>query len=145
MPNVTAQVEKDDSLLSGRELSTLVCERIFDEPMPPAPEGCALFIDRVERSPKGAWLHVHIFEHGDKCEWIPRPFAEEIEAAMEVVEKMRSEGWHLIISDSDDRSVVTWFVDFLKKSDSHLWQGEAGADSLPEAICLAALATTEQN
>lgn len=144
MPEVTTQVDPDDSLeLNGRELDAAVAVRVMGEPMPPTPVGCPHFFNTL--SPQKAWHHVRDFDHGGgECKWEPEPFTTSIEAAMRVVEKMRSEGWHLIISDSDDRSVATWFVDFLKKSNRHLCAGEAGADSLPLAICRAALKALER-
>lgn len=144
MPEVLTQVDPKDSIakLSGSDLSALVCERVFDEPMPPAPVGCALFIDRVQRSPQGAWLHVHIFEYGDKCEWIPRPFAEAIEAAMEVVEMMRERDWRVSMMNNPGvaKGEFEWSVDFARGRVVNRM-----AATLPEAICHAALAATENN
>lgn len=83
-----------DNQLSGRELSEAVAVRVFEEPQPPAlaSEACPLMLDRVEPSPKGAWLHVHRFDHGDACEWEPRPFSESIEAAMQVEDRIAELG-----------------------------------------------------
>jgi len=81
-----------DKELSGIELSALVAERVFGEPMPAIPEECPFDINHAEPSPKGHWQHVHTYENGDVCEWEPFPYGEDIEAAMTVENRIAELG-----------------------------------------------------
>jgi hypothetical protein len=66
-------------------------------------------------------------------------YSTDIAAAMEVVEKMRERKLHIVISDNAEREA--W--------DVKMWRGDfdeianARSDSLPEAICLAALSAVD--
>lgn len=65
---------------------------------------------------------------------IPR-YSFDIAAAMEVVEKMRERGYGVCMADN--MGVAPWNVDIVGTVGVY----EGCSDSLPEAICLAALKT----
>lgn len=64
--------------------------------------------------------------------WNP---STDIANAMKVVEKMREQGYGAVMADN--MGGTPWSVDFVGTADVH----EGDADTLPEAICRAALAT----
>lgn len=124
----------DDGL---RQLDAEVANCLEPKPEPPDPNSCPfLLLEEPEKSPEGFWLHVHIFEHGDACEWMPRGLSSDISAAMHVVEKMQERGFRVFIRDYE--GVITWEVTFT----SHV-SGTACGNELPDVICRAALKATE--
>lgn len=68
--------------------------------------------------------------------------ANPLKAAMQVVEKLGEGPWTVMMSSGDERTDKEWFVEFIGTSDDgrFLLTGDADGDSLPEAICHAALA-----
>lgn len=144
MPNVTAQVEKDEL----RELD----KRIAHEVMGLAP--CDSWRQTNLGSAGGAVLmRDGNCEHGDGSTCYPRietgsihgpiggvpRYSSSVEAAMQVVQKMDEQKWCVwIISQS--RKGPKWAVSFEAKDSD---EGNAAGDSLPEAICRAALSAIE--
>lgn len=100
------------------------------EPAPPLAH-CRSMHDTV--SPLGAWVHTHIYEHGDECEVVPRCFSSDIALAMRVVERMRNAGvWTFIKTYTQTTQV---FVEMgVPSSECQEW----GA-TMAEAICKCAL------
>lgn len=73
-----------------------------------------------------------------------RYYSTDISAAMEVVEKLREQKWDIQMS-SDDES-LTWQVMLDARTvTDRLLLAEHKSDSLPEAICRAALKAVEAN
>lgn len=73
------------------------------------------------------------------AKWHP---SEDVAAAMEVIEKMRSGQWDVQMT-SDDKSPA-WHVSFDKRGEAgKLLLGEAESDSLPKAACRAALSAIQ--
>ena len=66
-------------------------------------------------------------------------YSTDIGAAMQVVERLRASNWYVTLSNGDERAGKEWFVEFLRSDGKYLYNGEADCDSLPEAICRAAL------
>lgn len=127
-----------NAALSGRELDAAVADFVEPKPAPPNQKECAfLLLEPPELSEGRGWLHVHIWEHQDACEWIPRYFSADIAAAMEVVLKMKETrnveiwagknggGWHVCFEPDSFRRAA------------------AGGPDLPDVICRAALAVAE--
>lgn len=119
---------------TGRSLDALVAAII--EPRPPLAH-CRSLHDTV--SPLAAWVHTHIFDHGDKCEIEPRCFSSDIGLAMRVVEKMREHGHQVVMRSWE--GAVPWSVKFISYTSKD--EFEEDGDSLPEAICRAALYAME--
>lgn len=134
--------------LSGRDLDAAVAERVMGEAMPsqPDPATCPLILDRAVPSPESAWLHVHIYEHGDKCEWTPLPFSRSIEATMRILDK--ADGlWELMRypqreDEQDDESQWLTFYSCSLRFGDRLGSATQ-CESAPLAICRAALAAIE--
>lgn len=77
-----------------RELNALsaeVAERVIGESMP-AIVDCSFIIGTPRFSPLNAWMHVHRYENGDKCEWEPRPYATSIYYAFQVEDRIAELG-----------------------------------------------------
>lgn len=110
----------DPRSLDGRELSRLVAEQVM---------GWHQEFDGLNER----WVEVD----GERVEyidtWMP---TELIMFAFQVVEKMRELGYGVVIQDSCAR--LPWYVEF---DDGHR-DGEAKDESLPRALCLAALKAT---
>lgn len=131
--------------LVGRELDAAIAERVMGEPMPPTLEGVTAdrafnlyLVGEPIKSRLNAWRCHWIYDHGDVPEWHPRPYSTDITAAMEVIEKTRQGGWEIQIT-SDDES-PTWSAVFDSRGAAgKLLLGENESDSLPEAVCRAAL------
>lgn len=123
MPEVLTQVDPDDSIekLSGRELDAAVAERVMGWQRQPDYNYWMSF-------PAGETFKLHALI----ATWKP---SEDIGAAMEVVEKMRSLGWSFACTLYEGKLPYATFCTGTVKSSSN-----AEADSLPKAICLAALA-----
>lgn len=79
--------------LSGRELSEAVATKVFGEAKPPLSEICAFDVTHAEPSARGNWQHIHVYDHGDVCEWEVFPYAEDIEAAMQVEDRIAELGY----------------------------------------------------
>src|ERR1043166_22368 len=76
-------------------------------------------------------------------------FSESIEAAMQVVEKMWQTGWQMECANAHKlntpvtENVCWWYVRFINnENDMNNWSAEA--ETLPEAICRAALAAIDR-
>lgn len=119
---------------SGRELDVAVAERVMGQPVPPIVPDCCLLVDKIPE-PNTAWNHVHYYERGDECEWEPLPFSESIEAAMRVVEKMQEQDFSVNLNAEPNDQ---WWVVF-SNIDGDM-QEDSFSETLPEAICRAALA-----
>lgn len=65
----------------------------------------------------------------------PEEYSRNITLAMEVVAKMKQEGWLVTINDDGD----TWCVEFHVRNESMGMRVDAEHESLSTAICLAAL------
>lgn len=111
--------------LSGRELDAAVAERVMN------------IMCNCERTPDGSkWCR----RHGTD-ERVGAPFySSSIEAAMMVVEKLRSQGYQFVLSNRLNNQI--WQVDLSLWEDgvnytTKRWQ--AFADTLPLAICRVAL------
>lgn len=135
----------DKQELSGRELDAAIAERVMGH------------VWDESRCRACGWP-IGSFEDGgctiESCSMRPYPvrradtpsdYSSSIGAAMEVVEKMRQSGWHVEISDDCERMDTAWFVEFTRSTDTHLHTGDAGAETLPETICRAALEAIETN
>lgn len=109
------------------------------EPQPPSLTGCRSVLHDTA-SPLGAWVHTHFYEQGDKCVVVPRAFSSELSLAWRVVEKMCADSWDVSISNAVDSS-TRWRAGFYGSSadGKYLITGEYESESLPEAICCAAL------
>jgi hypothetical protein len=74
--------------------------------------------------------------------WSRTPqFCESIEAAMQVVEKMRRDHFRFACNDRCDPESGEWWAEFATLEYER--GGQASAGTLPEAVCRAALAATE--
>lgn len=137
-----------DKELSGRELSALVAERVmgsvWDEtrcracgwPLAAFDDG-GCTIESCSQRPYPA-------RRADE----PAQYSSSIEAAMQVVEKMWQMGWQAelvncyMLNTPIVENVCMWYVRFIdNKNDMNNWSAEA--NTLPEAICRAALAAIE--
>lgn len=90
----------------------------------------------------GDWVGTSIEEGYSRV----RPYSTDISAAMEVVEKMRKSGSWCCIEMKSDYHYVWWVG--LRRAESHgnaehKITVSADAESLPEAICRAALKAIE--
>lgn len=117
---------------AGRDLDSLVAEKVmgrtWDETLcrvcgwPIVPDG-----------ETGCWssncsMRPLPLSHADA----PRPYSIDPAAAWQVVERMREDGWQCVISSRADG----WYVLFERGHDSI----DAEADTMPLAVCRAALA-----
>ncbi len=66
-------------------------------------------------------------------------FSSDMSAAMEVISKMENEGWFVEMGNDDSRTNEHWFVEFTRSAPSVLYAGNGEAETLPQAICDAAL------
>ena len=136
---------------TGPELDTLVAERVMGHPMPAIIPEDALDL-YLAGSPihYDSWTCVCRYDEGDVPKWIPDPYSTDIQAAWQVVEKLRSmedgEGNSLlccltIYSDHDLCWDIRWCYSELSiRNDGHQTHRLPTCyDDLPEAICKAAL------
>lgn len=65
-------------------------------------------------------------------------------AAMDVVAKMQADGWKVEMTDDSCETIMPWFVSFFRSDEKHFEIHDSGAETLPEAICRAALAAVGQ-
>lgn len=113
------------SELSGRELDAAVAEGVMGwEFISPTRSG-----NRQYRNADGDMILVG--ESALISTWKP---SESIEAAMQVVEKMREREWFVEIANTP----TGWFVNFIYDVNERI-DCPAVAQLLPEAICKAAL------
>lgn len=79
-------------------------------------------------------------------EWVSfRNYLTDIAAAMEVVGKLGEEGWTIKLRfEPTAPESLRWCADFFKRNDTDSCAMEL-SDTLPEAICLAALKTQDTN
>lgn len=110
---------------------------IMLEPQPTFPECKGTLNDSV--SPLGAWVHTHIYDHGDECEVLPRPFSSELALAWRAVEHFQREGY--LVSVNASAGGGFWCCMYPPVGDFI----ETGTTAIPaEAICRAALATAKE-
>lgn len=88
-------------------------------------------------STMGAWVHTHDYANNDVCVIVPRGFSSDILLAMRVVEKLRSEGFSFACTIYQGHLPYASFCKGTAASSRN-----AEADTLPEAICRAALKAT---
>lgn len=121
-----------ENILIGRELDAAVAERVMGWQRQPDYNYWMSF-------PAGESFKLHKLI----ANWRP---SESIEAAMEVVTVLVENvaaGWTVEIRSDDERTDKKWFVEFVTGDQAFLYTGEGASESLPEAICRAALAATE--
>lgn len=130
--------------LKPREIDALVAEKVM---LWPFPEDCEAFSATDEtwcyRHPKkgvlkGTAYYVKYAPEGTKYSrdykrWSP---TTDIAAAMDVVEKMKSEGYSVFMDDAHNGK---WTVCFYKPDGEATVYHHGQADTLELAICLAAL------
>lgn len=126
----------DPEKLSGRDLDAAVAERVMGWQRQPDYNYWMSF-------PAGESFSLHALI----ATWSP---SESIEAAMQVVEKMWQLGWSIEMANGGKLGtlatarIVSWYVRFVEdENDLNNWSAEA--ETLPEAICRAALRAVEQN
>lgn len=124
MPEVTAQV-KDGEKLSGRDLDAAVAERVMGWQRQPDYNYWMSF-------PAGEGFKLHALI----ATWKP---SEDIRAAMQVVVQMRSLGWSFACTFYQGKLPYASFCKGTAASSRN-----AEANSLPEAICLAAIEAKEK-
>lgn len=66
-------------------------------------------------------------------------FATDMTAVMEVVKKMTRDGWAVTMSNDNESSEHDWSVKFTRSEPCILYAGNGDDNSLPAAICEAAL------
>ena len=129
-----------EELKAGMELDVLVAEYIFGETKPEYHnDPQKVFHNSIGTIPsdnliseKGAWEETCIFSNEDIPERVPLPFSTDIKFAMGVFEKVNKNCLFIKkIYDKDGK--LFWNVYMSQKSPKC-------CQSLPEAICLAALA-----
>ena len=121
-----------ETALSGRELDTAVAERVM---------GWRLINRRAMGwNPNGP----DVWATGDADNPSFQSFepSRSIEAAMEVVEKMREQHWCIDMMNQF-RKGPQWAVSFEGVEANDIRDVSAASDSLPTAICLAALKAME--
>lgn len=103
---------------SYEALDALVCERVFNDPMPgEPPDGDwalrSLYVLNLkpELSPGGAWVGIVVYEEGDIPRWAPKAFSRHLPFAWEVVERMRAEGWTVVIVHGPSATLVRFASD----------------------------------
>jgi hypothetical protein len=85
-----------------------------------------------------------LFGHTLQCLDVVPPYYEDIAAAWQVVEKMRSLGYGIVMAGSVETHAETWRVMFAKQvSDTYEDYFRAVGATAPEAICRAALAAMD--
>jgi hypothetical protein len=114
--------------LSGRELDAAVAERIMGWQRQDGYNYWMSF------SSSGETFKLHALI----ATWKP---SESIEAAMEVVEKMRRDHFRFACNDRCDPESGEWWAEFATLEYER--GGQASAGTLPEAVCRAALAAIE--
>lgn len=128
MPEVLTPVDKDDPLLSGRDLDAAVAERVMGW----------FLVDRREMGwkPNGP----DVWATGDEENPTFQLFtpSTSISAAMEVVEKMRQRGYRWNAQTPRGRG---WEIQCYLTTTRG--RGDKFKGLLPEAICRAALAAIE--
>jgi Phage ABA sandwich domain len=136
-------------------------ERVAREIMNPQPrvtwailnsDETATMISFDRESEARKWFDEHVYAQKDSHvgswqHW--PPYSSDISAAMEVVEKMWEKGYqaeivnHYKLNTLVADNVCIWWVRFINvENDMDNWSAES--ESLPEAICLAALATLKK-
>lgn len=123
------------NMLAGRELDALVAEKVMGEAQPIYVHP-NLHLEYPEKSTAGNWYCYNIFEHGDICEWHPKPFSTNISDAWEVVEKLRL---YVMPFGSKD-----WCVS-KKRNSRGVFENIVVDDTAPPAICRAALLTVVES
>lgn len=107
--------------LSGRDLDAAVAERVFSwERMPNA----TALAPYAYKRPDGHVVHPYSAPN----------YSESIETAMQVVDKMRAQGWSFACTLYEGKLPYASFCKGTAASSRN-----AEAESLPEAICRAAL------
>ena len=110
---------------AGRELDAAVAEKVFGEPFRNGPEAVP--------DPEG------------KMAWVDKPrtphYSTDWRAAGEVIEKLKAEGWCIVVDDGPDSTDCFCGP---RPGLHEEWLGNAVANTGPHAICLAALAAAEE-
>lgn len=107
------------------------------EPQPTFPECAGPLHDSI--SPLGAWVHTHIFDRGDECEVLPRPFSAELSLAWRVVEHFQHNGYMVSVNASANGGY--WCC--LYPPEGKFTETRIKA-SAAMAICSAALSTAQE-
>jgi len=115
--------------VAGRELDTLVAEKVMGSLRPTEP---GLFCG--EPSDDGKWWWESYQGDTDISKWAPPEYSTSISAAWEVVEKLLHIGLDFTIDSGRDRTTGEVFHS-CRIDDINLTY----ADTAPHAICLAAL------
>src|SRR4030042_3346242 len=117
---------------AGREMDALIAEKVM-----------GWKISLIDLTYGGRWENIETGElMGGIQYWNP---SENISAAWEVVEKMKSEGWEILIQWAnwneipDEPLEYSWYVDYeFYTNDVKDWRGyQASADTPSLAICRA--------
>jgi len=121
----------DDELLSGRDLRDAVALRVM---------GWTLADRRAMGWSPGpdVWLTGDV-ENPTEQDWWP---TESIEAAFQVVQKMRERGLRFQLTDRFAVDHRLWWVEFATPDNEY--GGQHFAATVPEAICFAALEAMRQ-
>lgn len=77
------------------------------------------------------------FGHIGPCLEVVRFYSTDINAALDTVNRLMSQGWQVDIIGEND--VLRWYVCFDNRIGERVVLGQGGAETLPEAICRAAL------
>ena len=133
---------------AGRELDALVATEVMGLPRPLLPTDNEVYIQGV---PFHGWpLQSSGYSSGDVTEVVPRPYSTDEGAAWgELVDKMKSLGWRVTVTDDPDHGAGAQF----ERGDDNGPEYELAAaglmaltewmnekvESVPHALCLAAL------
>lgn len=121
------------NLPAGMELDALVAEKVMGDPKPTL-SGLDV---RHKGHTIGSWMLVPA--SGGCMDWLPRGYSGSWEVMRLVVERMRELGFDLVIESA------TWMKGFPKGGYCVWWQPNekeqyrGDSDTLPHAVCLAAL------
>lgn len=124
---VAAETAVSVSGLVGRELDALIAERVMG--------WTSVHYDGPTDRARYKWLGIP--PDGRTYQTEVRYFSTDIAAAMEVVERLREQGYGVVMADNMGKP--PWNVDVV--ATAKVYEGDA--DSLPLAICRAALQATK--
>jgi hypothetical protein len=129
--------------LSGRELDAAVAERAMAH-IAHADNGEGFCENCGEEMLE--WKQMRYRQQGGiepvEMRCVPE-YSESIEAAMEVVEKMRRDHFRFACNDRCDPKSGEWWAEFATLEYER--GGQASAGTLPEAVCRAALTAVESS
>lgn len=125
---------------AGKELDTLVAQKVMGHPMPDfIPE------DALDLYLAGApihydsWTCVCYYDEGDVPKWVPDPYSGDISAAWQVVEKLIKKGYFLVLQYGLFQK--GWGCTISKQLPAN--NPVRNIETAPEAICKAALIATD--